>query len=56
MNILVLAIAGKKLRVPLLWTMIDGRSPSDTAEGIALIGREAIAMLVADLEFIGAMV
>lgn len=60
-NILVLAIAGKKLRVPLLWTMIDGRGPSDTAARIALIdrfcdlfGRAAIAMLVADREFIGA--
>lgn len=60
-NILVLAIAGKRLRVPLLWTLLDGCGPSDTAARIALVdrfcdlfGRAAIAMLVADREFIGA--
>ncbi len=60
-NILVLAIAGKKARIPLLWTMLDGRGCSDTAERIALIsrfcevfGKDAIAALVADREFIGA--
>jgi hypothetical protein len=60
-NILMLAIAGRRARVPLLWTLIDGRGPSDTEMRIALIrrfcalfGKQAIAMLVADREFIGA--
>lgn len=60
-NVLVLAIAGRKARVPLLWTMIDGRGPSDTDTRIALIrrfcdlfGKDQIALLVADREFIGA--
>lgn len=60
-NMLVLAVAGKKARLPLLWTMLDGRGCSDTGERIALIGRfcdlfgkDAIAVLVADREFVGA--
>lgn len=60
-NILVLAIAGRKARIPLLWTMLEGRGCSDTDERIALIsrfcelfGKDAIATLVADREFIGA--
>lgn len=60
-NILVLAIAGRKARIPLLWTLLDGRGCSDTDERIALIsrfcdlfGKDAIAMLLADREFIGA--
>jgi hypothetical protein len=60
-NILVLAVAGCKLRIPLLWTMIDGRGNSDTDQRIALVcrfcelfGKQAIAMLLADREFIGA--
>jgi hypothetical protein len=60
-NILVLAIAGRKARIPLLWTMLDGCGGSETAERIRLIsrfcelfGKEAIAVLVADREFVGA--
>lgn len=60
-NILVLAIAGQRVRIPLLWTMLDGRGCSDTDERIALIsrfcelfGKDAVAMLVADREFVGA--
>lgn len=60
-NVLVLAVAGKKARIPLFWTMLDGCGNSDTAERIALLtrfcdifGKDAIAVLVADREFIGA--
>lgn len=60
-NILVLAIAGNKVRIPLLWTMLEGRGCSDTQERIdlisrfcALFGKEAVAVLVADREFVGA--
>jgi hypothetical protein len=60
-NILVLAIAGNKVRIPLLWTMLEGCGCSDTQERIdlinrfcALFGKEAIAVLVADREFVGA--
>lgn len=60
-NILVLAIAGHRVRIPLLWTLLEGRGCSDTDERIALIsrfcelfGKDAIATLVADREFVGA--
>jgi DDE family transposase len=59
-NFLVLAAVTRRFRVPLMWTMIDGRGCSDTLQRIELMRRyldlfgvESIRMLVADREFIG---
>jgi hypothetical protein len=60
-NYLVLAVVTKRFRVPLVWTVLDGRGNSATAARIALIRRylahlpaSTIRLLVADREFIGA--
>lgn len=60
-NILVLAIVTRRFRVPLLWTVLDHRGNSSTAQRIALMERylalfdaRSIELLLADREFIGA--
>ena len=59
-NFLVLAAVTRRFRVPLMWTMIDGRGTSNTRQRIGLMRRyldlfgvESIRMLVADREFVG---
>lgn len=59
-NILVLAIRTRHSQVPLMWTVLDRAGHSETPQRIALIerydalfGKESIAMLLADREFIG---
>lgn len=60
-NYLVLAVVTPRYRVPILWTVLDGRGNSSTAQRIdlmrrylALFGAESIRILLADREFIGA--
>ena len=60
-NILVLALATRRFRVPLLWTVLDHSGNSSTDQRIALMHRylalfgvSSIKMLLADREFIGA--
>jgi DDE family transposase len=60
-NILVLALATRRFRVPLLWTVLDHPGNSSTDQRIALMDRylalfgvSSIRMLLADREFIGA--
>ena len=60
-NYLVLAVITPRYRVPILWSVLEGRGNSSTAERIALMrrylalfGAGSIRMLVADREFIGA--
>ena len=59
-NILMLAITTRRLRIPLMWTVLDKPGSSNQAERIALMGRYlalfgagSIAWLLADREFIG---
>lgn len=59
-NILVLAIVTRRFRVPLMWTLLDHRGCSNTAQRIALMeryvhlfGASSIKALLADREFIG---
>lgn len=59
-NILFLAIAHQGAAIPLLWTILDKKGNSNTAERIALMerflrlfGPDRIECLVADREFIG---
>ena len=59
-NFLVLAIAYKKIAIPLMWTLLDKKGNSNTAERIELMdrfiklfGAERIDYLTADREFIG---
>ena len=59
-NILFLAVAHQGAAIPLLWTILDKKGSSNTAERIALMdrflrrfGAERIRCLVADREFIG---
>lgn len=59
-NYLVLAAVTRRFRVPLMWTMIDGRGCSDTGQRIDLMQRyldlfgvESIRFLLADREFVG---
>jgi len=59
-NYLVLAAVTRRFRVPLMWTMIDGRGCSDTDQRIALMRRYldlfgvgSIRFLLADREFVG---
>jgi hypothetical protein len=59
-NYLVLAAVTRRFRVPLMWTMIDGRGCSDTGQRIDLMRRyldlfgvESIRFLLADREFVG---
>jgi hypothetical protein len=60
LNIMVLGIAYRGVAFPLLWTILEKKGCSDTAERIALtrefgriFGYRAIAYLCADREFIG---
>ncbi|MDN5873949.1 MAG: IS4 family transposase, partial [Sinobacteraceae bacterium] len=60
-NYLVLAVVTPRFRVPLLWTLIEGRGCSDTEMRIALLKRylahfpaTTIRLLLADREFVGA--
>jgi hypothetical protein len=57
----VLAAVTPRFRIPLLWTVIEGRGPSDTAQRIALMRRylalfdvTSVELLLADREFVGA--
>ena len=59
-NLLVLCIVARRVRIPLLWSMLDGRGNSSTDERKALIkryigifGPASIRMLLADREFVG---
>jgi hypothetical protein len=59
-NILMLALATPRFRVPLLWSVLDKAGMSDTPERIALMerylalfGAATIEVLLADREFIG---
>jgi len=59
-NYLVLAAVTRRFRVPLMWTMIDGRGCLDTGQRIELMqhyldlfGVESIRFLLADREFAG---
>ena len=60
MNFLVLAAVTRWFRVPLIWTVIEGRGCSDTEQRIALMqrylrlfGRSTIKLLLADRAFVG---
>jgi len=60
-NFLVLAAVTRRFRVPLVWSVLDHRGPSDTAQRIALMrrylrifDRSTIRLLLADREFVGA--
>ena len=59
-NILMLAIATQRFRIPLMWTVLDKAGASNQCERIvlmrrylALFGSGSIAWLLADREFIG---
>ena len=59
-NILMLAVVTRRVRLPLMWTVLDKDGSSNTAERIelmrrylALFGARSIAWLLADREFIG---
>jgi len=59
-NILMLAIATRRFRVPLMWTVLDKAGSSNTQERVALMrrylalfGAGSIRILLADREFIG---
>lgn len=59
-NILVLAIVTQRVRVPLMWTLLDHGGNSDAEQRIALVrrylklfGAASIRALLADREFVG---
>jgi Transposase DDE domain len=59
-NLLVLAVRTRHSQVPLMWTVLDRAGNSHSDERIALMqryrdafGRDSIAMLMADREFVG---
>lgn len=59
-NVLVLALATRRHRIPLLWTQLGRKGNSHTTDRIALIerfialfGKDRIALLLADREFVG---
>jgi len=59
-NILMLAVATRRFRVPLMWTVLDKAGNSNTQERVALMqrylalfGAESVRLLLADREFIG---
>lgn len=59
-NILMLAIVTRRVRIPLMWTMLDKKGTSNTEERMALMqryldifGAESIKCFLADREFIG---
>jgi hypothetical protein len=60
LNLLVLCIVTKQLRIPILWTILDNNGTSTMAQRQALLerylklfGASSIRMLLADREFIG---
>lgn len=60
-NIFMLSIVYKGIALPLLWTLLEKRGNSDTSERIDLmkrlidqLGKERIAGILADREFVGA--
>ena len=60
LNLLVLCIVTKQVRIPILWTILDNNGPSTMAQRQALLerylklfGASSIRMLLADREFIG---
>ena len=60
-NYLVLAVVTPRFRLPLVWSLIEGRGSSDTGMRIALIKRNlahfpatSIRLLLADRELVGA--
>lgn len=60
MNLLVLAVATRRFRVPLMWTVLEHGGNSDAADRIALIKRylarfssDTVRILLADREFEG---
>jgi len=60
LNVLLLGIASQGISFPLLWTILEKKGCSDTAERITLIedylrlfGRQSIEFICADREFIG---
>ncbi len=59
-NILMLAVATRRFRVPLMLTVLDKAGNSNTQERVALMqrylalfGAESVRLLLADREFIG---
>jgi Transposase DDE domain len=59
-NILMLAVVTRRVRIPLMWTMLDKQGSSNSAERIALMqryldifGPRSIRWFLADREFIG---
>ena len=59
-NILMLAIVTSRVRIPLMWAMLDKQGASNCAERIALLqryldifGADSIRHLLADREFVG---
>lgn len=59
-NFLVLAAVTRRVRVPLIWTLVPGRGNSHSRQRIALMrrylrlfGRPSIRLLLADREFVG---
>ena len=59
-NYLVLAVVTRRFRVPLVWSVIEGRGGSTTPMRIALITRDlaqfpatTLRLLLADREFVG---
>lgn len=59
-NILMLAVVTRRVRIPLMWTMLDKQGSSNSAERIALMqryldifGSRSIRWFLADREFIG---
>lgn len=59
-NFLVLAAVTRRVRVPLIWSVIEGPGCSDTEQRIALMrrylgifGQASIRILLADREFVG---
>ncbi len=59
-NILMLALATQRFRVPLMWVLLDKKGTSNTAERVALMqrylstfGASSIKLLLADREFVG---
>ena len=60
-NVLVLALVTRRVRVPLMWVQLSRKGNSDTAQRIALMqrylalfGASSIDLLLADREFVGA--
>lgn len=59
-NLLVLCIAARRVRIPILWTVLDGSGGSSMEDRmtlmeryLAIFGVASIGMLLADREFIG---